>query len=69
VAKPPRRRRFRHRDVSFFPKKNTVHKGDNNVDDDVNKFYFSTFLDFLAASNAMVAMRAASGGADLTLKN
>lgn len=39
----------------FLPKKNTVDTVDAKVDDGVKSFYFSYFLDFLAASDAMVA--------------
>jgi hypothetical protein len=39
----------------FLPKKNTVDKTEDKVDDGVKSFYFLIFLDFLAASSAMVA--------------
>jgi hypothetical protein len=38
-----------------FPKKITVDVLDNQVEDNIKGFYFSTFYEFLAASNAMVA--------------
>jgi hypothetical protein len=55
VAKQPCRHRFLHDDGPFLPKKNTVDKVDDKVDDGVKSFYFFYFLDFLAASDAMVA--------------
>jgi hypothetical protein len=54
VGKQPCRHQFWHNDRLFFPKKNTVDEGGDKIDNDVNKFYFFIFLDFLAASNAMV---------------
>jgi hypothetical protein len=55
MAKPPCRGRFWHGNVPFSTKTNTVDTVDDKVDDDINKFYFFYFLDFLAASNSMVA--------------
>jgi hypothetical protein len=39
----------------FLPQKNTVDKVDAKVEDGVKSFNFFYFLDFLAASNPMVA--------------
>jgi hypothetical protein len=51
----PCRHRFRRGTGQFWAQKITVVTLESNLNDDITRFYFSIFFDFLAASNAMVA--------------
>jgi hypothetical protein len=64
MASRPCRRRLRPKKGQFPPPKITLVTLDNTLNDGISIIYFSTFFEFLAASDAMVAdeRRAASGG-------
>ena len=55
MASRPWRHRFWRGDGQFSFKKITVGTMENNLNDYINIFFFVTFFEFLAASNAMVA--------------
>jgi hypothetical protein len=54
VTSRPWRRRFRGGLFQFSPQKITVVTLESKLSDGINRFYFSTFFDFLAVSDAMV---------------
>jgi len=69
VTSRPWRRRFRRGFFQFSLQKITVVTLESELNDSINIFYFSTFFDFSAASDAMVADESGVRRSDSSEKN